>query len=102
MFSKRRIILLSIMIGLLIGLFPLLTGQVKVQRTKVVSAIALKEPTLQILIDEKLVEINGSERSENVLIVDDYTYIPVRYLEKLGGKVQWDEQNRKVYVEMKN
>lgn len=101
MIYKKRIVLFSIVLGGLIGSFPLLTGQVAVPPTKVVAATAVNNPALEIDVDARKVHFEGSETQEDMMMVNNYAYIPVRYLERLGGEVRWDEETRKVFVEMK-
>ena len=100
MVYKKRIILLSIVLGGLIGSFPLLTGQVAVPPTKIVDVTAMKNPAMEIDVDERKVRIDGSETGESMMMVNNAAYIPVRYLEKLGGNVYWNHETRKVLVEM--
>ncbi|RKD23091.1 hypothetical protein BEP19_12765 [Ammoniphilus oxalaticus] len=101
--DKKWAFLLAILWGAGIGLFPLFMGQASVPATAIVDAKMKAQAQMEIDLEKERLLVNGVDRvhgGKAAMLVDNYTYIPVRLLEQLGGDVRWDGQAKKVFVNM--
>ncbi len=99
--EKIHILLLSLVVGVGIGLFPLLTGSVGVPPTQVVEAVQKAFPSeFYIDLDGQQLEWDDNKVDEEVMMVDGRVYVPVRVVEQMGGEVMWDGISRKVKVKL--
>lgn len=99
--NHLSIFLGSCLLGGLIGLFPLLTNEHIPAATAAVPGGSDTAKTITINTGANIIKVDGVRASDNSLLLEERTYIPVRLLEKVGATVYWDNATQTATVHFK-
>ncbi|RXT04364.1 stalk domain-containing protein [Ammoniphilus sp. CFH 90114] len=100
MMEKIKIVLLCLVLGGGIGLFPLLTEE-KATTTIIGAQASQEEKSMKIELDKRQVWVNDQWVPGDVFLLDGRTYIPTRSLEAWGAEIRYDSNGRLVEIKMR-
>lgn len=77
--------------------YKMMTMSLPGQATSTKTVVLSSQPDIKVHLLAGVIAVNGAELQENIIVVDDTVYLPLRSVcEKLGYDVQWNQENKSI------